>query len=170
MKGLLILYNGFEDCEALVTRAILKKNNFDIVTATNNKNLNVFSATRLNLKADCYLENIKYDDYNFLIIPGGPYVKSVINKNDYSLDKILDIVNHFYKNNKIIGAICAAPVFLGKLNLLKERKFSCYPGCETLIEGEYCPNISTVVSDNLITSRSPETVFDFAFTLIKKLN
>ncbi|MDV3200006.1 MAG: DJ-1/PfpI family protein [Candidatus Phytoplasma australasiaticum] len=36
----------------------------------------------------------------------------------------------FSDSNKIIAAICAAPAFLGKLNLLKKNSFTCFPGYE----------------------------------------
>lgn len=169
MKGLLILYNNFEDCEAIVTRAVLKNNNLNIISATDNQNLNVISATNLKIKADLHLKNINYSDYNFLIIPGGPYVKNIIDQNKEELKTILSVIKNFNNHNKVIGTICAAPAFLGKLNLLKGKKFICYPGYEIFIEGIYCANESSIISDNLITSRSPDTVFDFAFKLIEKL-
>ncbi|PQP79847.1 DJ-1 family protein [Candidatus Phytoplasma phoenicium] len=169
MKGLLILYNGFEDCEALVTRAVLKKSNFEIITVTPNTSLEVFSSQNLCVKADLLMDQIILNKYDFLIIPGGPYVQKVLNQNDEELKQILKIIEYFVSKNKIIGAICAAPAFLGKLNLLKNHNFNCYPGYEKYIEGHFCPNLKAVTSGNFITSRSPDTVFDFASHLIDKL-
>ncbi|MEC4558936.1 MAG: DJ-1/PfpI family protein ['Conium maculatum' witches'-broom phytoplasma] len=169
MKGLLVLYNGFEDCEALVTRALLKKTNLDVTTITLNDFLNVFSSQKLQVKADMYIDQVNYDNYDFLILPGGPYVKKLLDENGRDLQIILDIIKHFADRNKVIGAICAAPSFLGKLNLLENRPFTCYPGYEKYITGDYTSEVPTVVSGNFITSQSPATVFDFAAHLIDKL-
>ncbi|MDO8060185.1 DJ-1/PfpI family protein [Candidatus Phytoplasma citri] len=170
MQGLLILQNGFEDCEALATRALLKKNGFDVTTFTFNDSLDVVSASELRVKADIS-KNVTYDKYDFLIIPGGSYVKNVIENEHDSLRKILNIIKIFSDSNKIIAAICAAPAFLGKLNLLKNHSFTCFPGYEIYIkEGKYCPDKMTVVSGNFVTSQSPWTVLDFANVLLKTFN
>ncbi|WCA22614.1 DJ-1/PfpI family protein [Candidatus Phytoplasma oryzae] len=171
-KGLMILYNNFEDCEALVTRAVLMKNLLKIITVTNNPDLKVFSAQKLQVKSDIRVNqiNLEKDKYDFLIIPGGPYVQELLlEENNDKLKKILEIINYFYKKNKIIGAICAAPALLGKIGLLKFRKFTCYPNYDKYIEGIYCPEEKAVTSENLITSRSPDTVFQFCEHLLAKI-
>ncbi|MDO8059129.1 DJ-1/PfpI family protein ['Crotalaria aegyptiaca' phytoplasma] len=170
MQGLLILQNGFEDCEALATRALLKNNGVDVTTFTFNDSLDVVSASELRLKADIS-KNVTYEKYDFLIIPGGSYVQNVIENEHDSLQKILNIIKIFSDSNKIIAAICAAPAFLGKLNLFKNHSFTCFPGYENYIkEGTYCPDKMTVVSGNFITSQSPWTVLDFANVLLKTFN
>ncbi|WP_323847538.1 MAG: DJ-1/PfpI family protein [Phytoplasma sp.] len=168
-KGLLFLYNGFEDCEALATRSFLRKNLLDVVTFTSNATLEVFSSQRLMVKSDLFIDEIQLSEYDFLIIPGGPYVKKILKEDKINLNKILTILKYFTDNRKIIGAICAAPALLGKLNLLENHKFTCYPGYEKYIKGNYCPNEKAVTSDIFVTSRSPETVFDFIEHLLKKL-
>ncbi|MDO8024131.1 DJ-1/PfpI family protein [Candidatus Phytoplasma fabacearum] len=170
MKGLLILQNGFEDCEALATRALLKNNGFDITTITFNNSLDVVSASNLMVKADLS-QNVISHEYDFLIIPGGPYVKNVIEKEHDLLLNILSLINNFANDNKFIGAICAAPAFLGKLNLLKNHSFTCFPGYESYIkEGEYCVDKMTVLSGQFVTSQSPWTVLDFANVLLNIFN
>jgi 4-methyl-5(b-hydroxyethyl)-thiazole monophosphate biosynthesis len=169
MKGLLILYNGFEDCEALVTRALMKKTNLEVTTLTLNESLNVFSSQQLQVKADMHIDQVNYNNYDFLIIPGGPYVKKILDENGPNLQIILEIIKYFADRNKIIGAICAAPSLLGKMNLLENHKFTCYPGYEKYISGNYIKEAQTVISGNFVTSQSPATVFDFVSHLIKKL-
>ncbi|WP_153368971.1 DJ-1/PfpI family protein [Candidatus Phytoplasma sacchari] len=175
MKGLIILYNNFEDCEALVTRAVLMKSGINMITATNNSNLEVISSQKLKIKTDINLLNLnlKKDQYDFLILPGGPYVQELFlnekNSNN-NLKILLEIIEYFYNQNKVIGAICAAPALLGKIGLLKTKKFTCYPGYEKYIkEGIYCPSEKAITDENFVTSRSPDTVFEFSKHLLKKL-
>ncbi|AYJ01540.1 DJ-1 family protein [Candidatus Phytoplasma ziziphi] len=168
-KGLLFLSNGFEDCEALATRAFLKKNYLDIITFTSNTDLEVVSSQKLIVKSDLHIDEVQLSEYDFLIIPGGPYVKKMLEENGEILNKIFQIIKHFVENKKIIGAICAAPSFLGKLNLLENHNFTCYPGYEKYIKGNHCPNEKAVTSDIFVTSRSSETVLDFVKHLLNKI-
>lgn len=39
------------------------------------------------------------------------------------------------EQQKLIGAICAAPMVLGHLGLLRGKRATCYPGFETELEG-----------------------------------
>ncbi|MBS2126517.1 DJ-1/PfpI family protein ['Fragaria x ananassa' phyllody phytoplasma] len=165
LKGLLILYDGFEDCEALVTRALLKRASLPLTTATLNKSLEVTSSSGLSVKADCNLRNQEVEVFDFLVIPGGPYVVTLIEKETF----LLQVIQKFVKTDKIIGAICAAPMFLGKLNLLTKHSFTCFPGCQNFISGDYLPHQKAVISGNFVTSRSPITVFDFVFALVEAL-
>ncbi|MDV3198387.1 MAG: DJ-1/PfpI family protein [Vigna little leaf phytoplasma] len=169
IKGLLILVNGFEDCEAIVTRAMIQKNGFKIIMSTNNKSLEVLSAQRLLVKADLTWEKIIYEEYSFLIIPGGSYVYQILQYKNDELIQILKIIKFFSDQKKVIGAICAAPAFLGKLNLLHNHRFTCFPGYEKHIQGYFVPDARAITSDNFVTSRSPETVFDFVSHLLCKL-
>ncbi|MDO8167926.1 DJ-1/PfpI family protein [Candidatus Phytoplasma melaleucae] len=171
VKGLLILYNGFEDTEAVTTRAIIKQNAFDVITCAPNNSLQVVSSQELHVKADMHIDKVVCDEYGFLIIPGGPYVQNLLRSNNQDLHKVLNIIKSFAEKKKIIAAICAAPSFLGRIGLLQNHSFTCYPGYESNITGGiYCSNCKTVVSDNFITSQSPLTVFDFANRLLDKLN
>lgn len=168
-KGLMFLSDGFEDCEALATRSFLRKKFLDVKTFTSNVSLKVLSSQELMVISDLYIDEIKLSEYDFLIIPGGPYVKKMLDDNDLNLNKLFKIIKYFAENKKIIGAICAAPAFLGKLNLLENHNFICYPGYDKYIKGNYCPLERAITSDIFITSRSPETVFDFVNHLLNKI-
>ncbi|GFZ75165.1 thiazole biosynthesis protein ThiJ [Hydrangea phyllody phytoplasma] len=165
MKGLLVLYDGFEDCEALVTRALLNRVALPLTTATLNPQLEVMSSSGLCVKADANLATINPLEYDFLVIPGGPYVAQIIEKETF----LLKLIQKFVDANKVIGAICSAPMFLGKLDLLKNHPFTCFPSCNHFIEGTYLPDQKAVISDKFVTSRSPITVFDFVFALVEVL-
>ncbi|KXT29162.1 DJ-1/PfpI family protein [Candidatus Phytoplasma oryzae] len=166
------LYNNFQEIEALVTRnTLIKQPNIEIITTTPNLNLEVTSSHGLTIKANKNINSIDFnkEKYDFLILPGGPYVKELLDQNDKNLKKLLEIVHYFFKNKKIIAAICAAPAFLGKIGLLKNKKFTCFPGYQKYIEGIYCSDKKAIISDNFITSRSPETVLEFSQKILSKL-
>ena len=53
-------------------------------------------------------------------------------------DDLRRLILRFAEENKPIAAICAAPMVLGKLGLLKGKKATCYPGFEQYLEGADC--------------------------------
>jgi 4-methyl-5(b-hydroxyethyl)-thiazole monophosphate biosynthesis len=60
-------------------------------------------------------------------------------------------------------------MFLGKLNLLENKEFVCYPGVSSNIKGIYRPSLKAVTSLNLITSKSVGTILDFVEHIITYL-
>jgi 4-methyl-5(b-hydroxyethyl)-thiazole monophosphate biosynthesis len=75
----------------------------------------------------------------------------------------------FARKGKWIAAICAAPSILGRLNLVKGRRVTSYPGYEgQMTEARYTED--RVVRDgNLITSRGPGTALEFSMELVRIL-
>jgi 4-methyl-5(b-hydroxyethyl)-thiazole monophosphate biosynthesis len=65
-----------------------------------------------------------------------------------------------------IGAICAAPLVLGGLGLLKGRRATCYPGFEeTLTGAEYTAELVTV-DGNITTGRGPAAALPYGYQLL----
>lgn len=166
MKGLILLADYFEDIEALATIDLLRRANIkiDIVSITGNDELTTQSL--LKIKAEKKYENIDLNEYEFLIIPGG---KAVFNTHLSS--KITEIcVKHFYERGKLIACICAAPSILGKMGILNQLEYTCYPGCEqNMPKQNYLPNEKVVVRNNIITSKAAGTTFLFASKIIECL-
>ena len=79
------------------------------------------------------------------------------------------LILKFAENNKPIAAICAAPMVLGKLGLLKGRRVTCYPSFEQYLEGAECTNESVVTDGNIITAMGPGAAMDFALAIVEKL-
>ena len=165
MKGLILLANNFEDSEAIVTIDLIKRANILLDTISMENDLNVVSKYGLHIKCDNHINSISLDNYDFLIIPGGQAVLNHLNN-----DKTLDTVMHFENKKQLIASICAAPSILGKLNLLNNEPFTCFPSFEEYSkEGIYFENKKVVVYKNHITSKACGTVFEFAYEIIKYL-
>ena len=65
--------------------------------------------------------------------------------------------------------ICAAPMVLGGLGLLKGRRATCYPGFELYLEGaEYTGDLYTV-DGNIVTGEGPAAALPYAYTLLSIL-
>ena len=69
-----------------------------------------------------------------------------------------------------LAAICAAPMILSQLGLLKGEKATIYPAMqEELSESVYSENMVVKSRNNIITSRGPATAMYFALALIEEL-
>ena len=105
-----------------------------------------------NFALNATFDNIKPEDYDALVIPGGR-APEYIRLND----KVLDIVRHFSGEHKPIAAICHGAQLLAAAGVVKGRRISAYPavGPEVRIAGgEYAdvPVDKAVVDGNFVTA------------------
>ena len=165
MKVLILYANGFEDVEALATRDVLVRAKIDVIDAkiSDDEQL-VTSSHKVSLSGFKSLKDIELNDIDALILPGGS--RGVNNLLTSTL--VDEVVLKFKNDDKLICAICAAPMVLGKLGLLKDKEFTCYPGCEIGLDGIYTGK-EVVVLDKLITARSMLYSIPFGLAIIEKL-
>ena len=105
-----------------------------------------------NFALNATFDNIKPEDYDALVIPGGR-APEYIRLND----KVLDIVRHFSGEHKPIAAICHGAQLLAAAGVIKGRRISAYPavGPEVRVAGgEYAdvPVDKAVVDGNFVTA------------------
>jgi 4-methyl-5(b-hydroxyethyl)-thiazole monophosphate biosynthesis len=76
----------------------------------------------------------------------------------------MDLISKRAGTGQKIAAICAAPIVLGRLGLLKDRKAVCYPGIEPELTGAKIPSKppAVVTDGQFTTSRGPSTALPFA--------
>lgn len=163
MKGIVILANGFEDTEALATIDVLKRSKLEITTVSFDS-LIVNSQYNLEVKANLLFSDLKPEEYDFLVIPGGRAVFNVLDKKK----ELLSLIKSFIEKDKLVAAICAGPMLIGKLGYFKNRSFTSFPGTENHIIGNY-QNKGVVRDGNLITAKAMAYSFDFALEIIEFL-
>lgn len=83
---------------------------------------------------------------------------------------LTDLVIEYFNKGKHIAAICAAPTIFGKLNLLKGKNATCYPGMEDELIGANVRYESVVTDSNVTTSRGMGTAIDFSLELLKLMS
>lgn len=158
------LANGFEEIEALAPVDILRRAGVEIQTVSVTGKYEVTSSHQVTIKADLKFEDIdNFDDAEWLLLPGG--LPGATNLNEHEgVRKILLAHN---KKGKHIGAICAAPLVLGSLGLLKGRKATCSPGFEKYLDGaQYTAELFTV-DGNIITGEGPAATLPYAYEILK---
>lgn len=163
MKGLMIFANMMEDNEAISTMALLRRAGIEVQSASITGDFEVTTAFGVEVNADRLLNSLNLDNYSFLIVPGGPYVKDIVDTDE----KICQAIKHFADKNQLIAAICAAPSLLGKLGLLENKTYTCYPGFETYASnGIYREDLKAITDGNIITARSAGAIIEFVTQII----
>jgi len=164
MKGLIILENGFEDSEGLTTYDVLKRAGFDMTTASLQDTI-IKTQSGVNIKTNILLKDIIEAalEYDFLVLPGGRAVFDILDKSV----EIEELIKSFNNHHKYICAICAAPMLIGKLGLLDDKTYTCFPGCERG-KGKKGQD-GVIVSGNIITATSMYYSVSFALTIIEEI-
>ena len=155
-KAIVFLANGFEEMEALGTVDILRRGGIEVTTVSITANPVVTGAHNVPVTADTTLEKVN------LVLPGG--MPGAANLNDS--EAVKEALLQQYRDSKIVAAICAAPMVLGGLGLLKGRNATCYPGFEPKLIGANVTGEAVEVSDNVITGKGPGLVINFGLALV----
>ena len=164
-KAYLFLAYGFEETEALTTVDLLRRAGIQAITVSATNSNMVTGAHAIPVVADIKLDETCFSNGDAVILPGGqPGVDNL-----KACERIIKIIEAAYEKGKIIGAICAAPMILGELGILKGRKATSYPGCLDAACGADISEDKVCVDENIVTSRGVGTAIDFALELIKMM-
>ena len=162
-KVLVLLANGFEDIEMVVCVDIWRRGKVEVDLASIDL-AEVKSGLGTRFIAETHIDNVNPDKYDLLFLPGGGGVKLLDDS-----DKVKSLITTFMEKEKYISAICAAPLILGKMGILSNRVFTCYPSFEKFGEdGVYKP-VGVIQDGNIITGRGVGYAFEFAFYILELL-
>jgi protein deglycase len=75
----------------------------------------------------------------------------------------------FNRKEKPLGAICAAPIVFGSLNILKGKNATCYPGNEDQLTGAQVTGNDIEVAGNIITGKGAGVAIRFALRIVEML-
>ena len=159
--------NGFEDIEALIPVDVLRRGGVDIKTVSIDDNNIVESAHGVQMVTDLTFEEAEpmLKDADLLMLPGGMPGATNLNEHE-GLKKALVAQA---EAGKMVSAICAAPLVLGGLGILKGKRATCYPGFEQTLEGaEYTEDLWTI-DGNIITGEGPAAALPYAYSLLALL-
>lgn len=160
MKTMIIVVQGLEECEALVTYDLLYRAGIDVDLI--GLDYEIVSSHKLTFKAHKHIDEINPNEYDCLVLPGG--MPGTLNlENDKRVQNLIDL---FVSQNKYIAAICAAPSILIHKGLLQNNKFICFPGFEN---GLTPANEKAVQDGKFITGKGLGAAIEFSYLIIKNL-
>ncbi|MDO4932288.1 MAG: DJ-1/PfpI family protein [Prevotellaceae bacterium] len=157
--------NGTEELEALTVVDVLRRGGVDIKTVSISGTEEIESSHGVVIKCDMRIEDACLDDADMLLLPGGLPGSTHLLEHEGVREALL---RHAAEGRRI-GAICAAPMVLGDLGLLKGRKATCYPGFEKYMDGaEYTEELYTV-DGNIITGCGPAATLPYSYAILEML-
>ena len=165
---LALLTEGTEEMELVISVDVLRRAGVNVTVAGLGADKLYKCSRGVLLNCDCTLDDaLSKGPYDVVLLPGGPGHKSFSES-----EKVGSILKEQEKNDRLIAAICAAPVVLKAHNVCLGKKVTCYPSVkDQMIEGgvyTYVDN-KVVVDGKLITSQGPGTAYDFALAVIEQL-
>ena len=189
-KVAILLAEGFEETEALVTYDLLKRGGVDVqlidttiplaqptsaqpqnpfqqqvpTSSAQPTNTPITSTHGVKVFAHQSLDLGVLRFYDALVLPGGmPGAKNLGENPD-----VITLVKSFFFAGKLTAAICAAPAeVLKKAEITTGKKLTAYPSYAAAFpEAEYLAE-DVVLDGNLLTSRGPGTTFAFALKILE---
>ena len=163
-KVYVFLADGFETVEALAPVDVMRRAGLQVTTVSIMGRSNVVSAQNVTVVADVLFEDVVFDDASALVLPGGGVGTDNLSAHEPLRALLVDACSR----GMLVAAICAAPMVFGRIGILKGKKATCYPGCESdLFDAEY--TAAAVEQDgNIITACGPGASFDFGFAIIER--
>ena len=161
----ILLAEGFEESEAIVPADLLRRAGIE-VALTSLAGTEVTSSHGITVKADRTLSEIRTEDLEMLVLPGGLDGVENIRMDLFATA----LIQKVYDKKIYLASICAAPTILGGMDLLDGRAAVCYPGMEELMGSAVVQKGAPVVADgHIITGEAAGSSFPFGLKLVEVL-
>jgi len=152
---------GFEETEAVGTLDMLRRAEIEI-KSVGLGGKTVTGSHGIPVVCDLEESELSLAGTQGIVLPGGMPGTLNLEKSEV----VRTAIDYCAQRELLICAICAAPSILGRAGLLAGKRFTCFPGFEQLVEGEYTG--ARVERDGaLITAKGPGCTIPFALEIIR---
>jgi 4-methyl-5(b-hydroxyethyl)-thiazole monophosphate biosynthesis len=160
-----LLADGFEEVEAITPIDYLRRAGVDVkILGVTGKT--VSGSHGIKIESDLGSEGLA-KDYDCVVVPGGGRGAD----NLAASPSAVYLIKRHFAAGALVAAICAAPavVLHGACDILKGKRFTCYPGLEDKVSGATFSEDRVVVDGTLVTSRGAGTAGEFAAAIVREL-
>ena len=164
----ILVEQDFEDSELVEPMKAMKEAGGDVMGVGSGSQRSYWGKRRdANVKADVSADQVKAEDFDAVIIPGG-----------YAPDKMrlhqpmIDLVRKIYDTGKVVAAVCHGPQLLISAGIVGGRRVTSWPSVEIDLRnaGAEWVDEAVVEDGNLITSRKPADLPAFSKAVIQAVN
>jgi protease I len=119
------------------------------------------------VKVDLSLDQARPDDYDAIVLPGGPINPDLLRIND----KALRFIRAIYDQKKVVAAVCHAPWLLIETGIIKDRKATSYKSIKNdmINAGAKWEDSEVVTDQGVITSRQPADLEAFSRKIAEEI-
>ena len=162
----MFLANGFEEIEALCPLDLLRRAGVEVTTvAIGTGSLAVTGSHGITVMADMAGEDFADEAPEMVILPGG-----MPGSSNLDASPIVDgAIRAALACDAYLAAICAAPMILGKRDLLAGKRAICFPGFEEYLHGATVAAERVVRDGKIITAAGMGVALDFGLALVSAL-
>lgn len=164
-KAGIFFAKGYEEIEALTVVDVLRRAGIEISMISACDEDQVTGSHGITVQMDQKLSQVDFEALDILVLPGGMPGTT----NLEACEKLMEQLDVFYKEGKLVAAICAAPSIFGHRGYLKGRKATSYPGFESHLEGALVTGGSAEADGNVITGRGMGCAIDFSLKILEIL-
>lgn len=163
--AMVIAKKDFRDEEYQKPRHILEQKGYQVTVFSSSLNVSkgMFGLT---VKPDKLINEIEPKEFDAIVFVGGGGSKEYFNNS-----VALELAKSFYNANKLVSAICIAPLILGNAGLLKGKKVCCFPSVKGDVSktGADVQPDGVAIDGNIITGTGPEFAANFGNALVEFL-
>jgi len=165
-RALVPLAQGCEELEAITITDLLVRAGVEVTTVGLDDQA-ITASRGARIIPDTNIDTILNQTYDLIVLPGGLPGANYLRDDE----RVQALLKKHARNDKFIGAICAAPQALAAAGILNNKKATGYPGVLEAVNNDLIDITSSAVEvdGKVITSRGPGTAIDFALTLIELL-
>jgi protease I len=165
-KVLIMLDEGVEDVEFLYPYYRFQEEGYKVDVVASKAKETYLGKHGVPMKSDLSPQEVKIDDYDALVIPGGR-APDRMRMNE----GLVRIVKDAFNKGKVIAAVCHGPQMLIEADILRGKKGTCYRSVVTDLKnaGANYVDAPVVVDGKLVTSRFPDDLPKFCQEAIKLL-
>ena len=163
-RALVLFAHGFEEIETVTVIDVLRRAGVVVTTASPRGGLQD-GARGIRIESERRLAELSATEFEALILPGG-----LENARTLAVDpEAQRLIREARGLDKIVGAICAAPIALKAADAIRGARLTSHPSVERELAGERYQTDRVVRDGRLITSRGPGTALEFALALVAAL-
>jgi protease I len=169
-RVLIIATHGFEQSELVVPRDKLREAGATVdVASPQSGEIRGWKGKDWGepVKVDKTLDQVKVEDYDALVLPGGQINPDLLRVDE----KAIGLIRQFVKSGRIVAAICHAPWLLVEVDAVRGRNVTSYHSIRTDVvnAGGRWVDREVVTDKGLITSRNPGDLDAFVGKIIEEI-
>lgn len=169
-KILIMATHGFEQSELLVPRDRLREHGATVaVAAPESGRIRGWDKSDWGKDAevDLTLDQVRVEDYDALVLPGGQINPDLLRVNDQALE----ILRGFLQAKEVVAAICHAPWLLIEVDAVRGREVTSYHSIRTDVmnAGGKWVDRAVVADQGIVTSRNPGDLEPFVEKIVEEV-